>query len=80
MLALTIQCERRKLKESDFIDSLLVFQNIMTDVKTQIFTREQLIQETKTTYEQTKKEYSKLTQDNKSLYKLSNSEKWSFIN
>lgn len=41
-------------------------------MKTQMFTREELIQETKTTYEQTKKEYSKFTKGTKSRYEISN--------
>ena len=58
----------------------MILKTIMTDVKTQIFTREQLIQVTRTTYEQTKKEYSKLAKDNKSLYKLSNAEDGVLLN
>lgn len=52
----------------------------MTDMKTQIFTREQLIQEKKNTYEQTKKEYSKLTKGNKSLYKISKADDGVLLN
>ena len=53
---------------------------VMTDMKTQIFTREQLIQEKKNTYEQTKKEYSKLTKGNKSLYKISKADDGVLLN
>ena len=53
---------------------------VMTDMKTQIFTREQLIQEKKSTYEQTKKEYSKLTKGNKSLYKISKADDGASLN
>lgn len=52
----------------------------MTDMKTQIFTREQLIQEKKSTYEQNKKEYSKLTKGNKSLYKISKADDGVLLN
>ena len=49
-------------------------------MKTQMFTREQLIQEKKSTYEQTKKEYSKLTKGTKSLYKISNTKDGVLLN